>query len=690
MAIEEALKQALLSLPLPQALDVLHTQLLSCMCVSSPRRESPNMGASPIACYLSPVEGSRTTSIAPPIFRCWIGRKVFPNMAILDFKCDSLPWASSYILGTKGRSQFGFSPGNLLQLVFATAEPFVSESPYFGFSLFLTSVTAKGRVMEENPDEQIDASGSQVTQFSGILLPFLLKSNTLDGTEINQMYLPLFSKKEQLQELVTFPPLDTRSFYMPLSAPRGLLSQLQQVPFFRIPKTLGWPFLDSPMPPFSPPPISLQPLQDLLAVLPYFLPSRIRGLLPMEYNEGTLPWKYSLKALSYLVHHGILPGTSSDSMDHTYTWPLDWTPRDFTGNDVTGMQNHLPETYALITSLGATFLKRLTHALLARDGHFASLLLSTIWGLTAGHISLCVQGIFGSGKTYNSSLLVIILSTVLGLPTLISSKPNLPLATAADTICDLLQDAPASTRQQYARCIAGSLTATTPIDYMAADRAQLFKDDSPLRCLILTHGFALRQLCTAYSSIPDFIAKVRLSIIDEGQQGGQAGFTALAANLPRSCLQIFTGDKEQTRAGTGGDPLKETLLSRLAQKAIGFLGGPNPRLPAEMLSTFATALRTDTTLKPLLPTDPAPTAFDLIEVLATKPFPVSLAPSSVRAAEGLTDTAGVLLHLILPHSLRCPADTYFTQVWFSAGSERAKVFLTFAQNLKIRKNQKWI
>ena len=177
----------------------------------------------------------------------WVARSLL-NMAILDFKCDSLPWASSYIKGTEGRSQFDFSPGNLLQLVFPTREPFVSESPYFGFALFLTSVTAKGRVMEEHPDEQTDASGSQVTQLSGILLPFLLKCTTIDGTEINQMYLPLLSKKEQLQELVTFPPLDTRrSFYMPLSAPRGLLSQLQQVPFFRIPKTLGWPFLDSPM-----------------------------------------------------------------------------------------------------------------------------------------------------------------------------------------------------------------------------------------------------------------------------------------------------------------------------------------------------------------------------------------------------------------------------------------------------------
>lgn len=35
---------------------------------------------------------------------------------------------------------------------------------------------------------------------------------------------------------------------------------------------------------------------------------------------------------------------------------------------------------------------------------------------------------------------------------------------------------------------------------------------------------------------------------------------------------------------------------------------------------------------------------------------------TVREAEGLEAKAGVVLHLILPHSLRCPADTYFTQV----------------------------
>ena len=666
LAVEDALKQSLLSLPLPQALDVLHTQLLSCICVSTPRRETsapgPNQGAPPIACYLCPVDGSRTTRSPPPVFRCWIGRKVSPNMAILDFKCDSLPWAASYIKGTAGRSLFGLSPGNFIQLVFPTTEQFLSDAPYFGLALYLTSVTTKGRVLEEQPEEQTDSGGSQVTQFSGILLPFL-KSTTQSGTLIHQMHLPLFAKREQLHELVTFPPLDmARTFYMPLSSPRGLFSELLKVPFYRIPKTLGWPFLDSPMPSFTPPSVSLQPLHNLLSVLPYFLPSQVRSQIPPEYHIGTHPAQYSLNALSYLVHEGILPGTQSDHMHHTYEWPLDWSPRVLESPEVVAMQSSMPETYALLTSLGATFLKRLTHALLARDGHFSALLLSAIWGLSAGHTSLCVQGIFGSGKTYNSSLLVVILSTVLGLPTLISSEPNLPLATAADTICDLLQDAPSSTLQQYARCLAGSLTATTPIDYLAADRAQLFKEDSPLKCLILTHGFALRHLCQSYSPIPTFISRVRLSIIDEGQQGGQAGFTALAANLPRSCLQLLTEDSEQTRAGTGGDPLKEALLHCLAQKSIGFLGGPGPRLPAEMLHSFTAALRTDATLKPLLPTDPSPTAFDLLEILAMHAFPVSLCPSSVREAEGLTPTAGVLLHLILPHSLRCPADTYYTQV----------------------------
>ena len=106
-------------------------------------------------------------------------------------------------------------------------------------------------------------------------------------------------------------------------------------------------------------------------------------------------------------------------------------------------------------------------------------------------------------------------------------------------------------------------------------------------CLILTHGSLLRDLCRDYPQIRTFLEACRLAINDESQQGGHAGFTILATCLARACLQIVTGDREQTRAGTEGDQLRESLLKRLAHKGIGFLGEPPPRLPSEIIASFA-------------------------------------------------------------------------------------------------------
>ena len=57
----------------------------------------------------------------------------------------------------------------------------------------------------------------------------------------------------------------------------------------------------------------------------------------------------------------------------------------------------------------------------------------------------------------------------------------------------------------------------------------------------------------------------------------------------------------------------------------------------------------------------------LAAALAAHPVPDVYFPKTVHDAEGLQsypipDTKGILMHLILPHSLRCPADAYFTQV----------------------------
>ena len=107
------------------------------------------------------------------------------------------------------------------------------------------------------------------------------------------------------------------------------------------------------------------------------------------------------------------------------------------------------------------------------------------------------------------------------------------------------------------------------------------------------------------------------------------------------------------------DGIWEALVDLLAHKAIGFLGGSKPHLPSSMIHSLFQALRTAQASN--LPQD-RDSPFDLLQYLCDSSLPLSCLPATVWEAEGMVPTAGVTLHLILPHSLRCPADTYFTQV----------------------------
>ena len=355
------------------------------------------------------------------------------------------------------------------------------------------------------------------------------------------------------------------------------------------------------------------------------------------------------------------PGTKNQDGDieKTYDWPLNWELPDLTSDLCKGLSTCHPEIFQLLTSLYRRFISKFLISLLAADGHFLTLLLSTLWGLRGGFTTLCLQGIFGSGKTYCASMMLVVATSILGIPTLLTAEPNLPLFTAADTICDLLGDAPDTTRAQYARLLAQNIPVSTSIDYGQEDRANLFQDGSSPRCVLITQGGLLRQLCHSHSHLSNFIKKVRVAFNDESQQGGKAGFTVIGANLPCSCLQCLTEHQEQTKAGTGGEPLHKALVNQLAHKAIGFLGGSKPHLPSSMLFSLFKALRDAQVTG--LPAD-RDSPFDILQYLSDFALPISCLPTTVWEAEGMVPTAGVTLHLILPHSLRCPADTYFTQV----------------------------
>jgi len=133
----------------------------------------------------------------------------------------------------------------------------------------------------------------------------------------------------------------------------------------------------------------------------------------------------------------------------------------------------------------------------------------------------------------------------------------------------------------------------------------------------------------------------------KAQQGGQAGSTILASFLHRRCLQLLIGDKKQTRSGTGGEPTKEALLTKLAMKSIGFLNSPFPYLPSEFVTKLAMALRPITPFSTLLPDNPD--VHCLLSLLLSHTFPSALRPATVHQAEGVTAISDVMLNLYSPN-----------------------------------------
>ena len=427
-------------------------------------------------------------------------------------------------------------------------DDYPADCGFFSFALYITKVALKGRVVLENPDQVGDPSAAQVTQLVGIVLPFLLHNSVqIPGGKgvapvsqaLYQLRLPVLDRLNTTVETCVLPPISlSLSFLVPVSAFPGLFQHLVGVPFYRLPKTLGWPYSDAPLngalipdPPLAP--LNLAPLLSLLRVLPFFTPPSVRNKVT-NHLQGESGCHYTLDAIVYILEKGMRPGTkkTDGDIETTYDWPLNWEIPDFTSDLCKGLSTHHPEVFQLLTSLGRRFIAKFLIALLAADGHFITLLLSTLWGLRGGFTTLCLQGIFGSGKTYCASMMLVIATSILGIPTLLTAEPNLPLYTAADTICDLLREASDPVRAQYARLLAQNIPVSTPIDYGQEDRANLFQENSPLRCVLITQGGLLRQLCHSYSHLSTFIKKVRLAFNDESQQGGKAGFTVIGANLP--------------------------------------------------------------------------------------------------------------------------------------------------------------
>ena len=133
-------------------------------------------------------------------------------------------------------------------------------------------------------------------------------------------FSPVLDRLNTTVETCVLPPISlSLSFFVPVSAFPGLFQHLVRVPFYRLPKTLGWPYSDAPLngalipdPPLAP--LNLAPLLSLLRVLPFFTPPSVRNKVT-HYLQGESGCHYTLEAIVSILAKGMRPGTKKTDGD---------------------------------------------------------------------------------------------------------------------------------------------------------------------------------------------------------------------------------------------------------------------------------------------------------------------------------------------------------------------------------------
>ena len=279
-----------------------------------------------------------------------------------------------------------------------------------------------------------------------------------------------------------------------------------------------------------------------------------------------------------------------------YDWPLVWDlngftcilePRSFLAPRLSTHSALL----SLLLDLGSHFTRALIASLLAPYGHFPGLLLATLTGVEAGHTTLCVQGIFGSGKTYSASLLLVVLSSILNVNCVLTAEPNLPSQPLSKSSILFCRTPPPT--------FEINMHVGWPIKLNP-----LPPSTAPLKTAL--NSYITTQLSAA-SSLPKvpyqgtFVGstlhfKVSWQVVallsmrkpnTEARQDPPSSLAFLTVAVWNYSLET----KSRPAPALGANLQREVLLTKLAMKSVGFLNSPFPSLPSEFVEKLAKALR---------------------------------------------------------------------------------------------------
>ena len=243
------------------------------------------------------------------------------------------------------------------------------------------------------------------------------------------------------------------------------------------------------------------------------------------------------------------------------------------------------------------------------DGHVVAATSAVALALATGKLDVCVQGLFGAGKSRAAAILL------LGLMALdtegechfqVVCKEN----TGARSFIEMVEylEFPTEMYQRIGRIVSdreAQNAASTYFDIRHSARSERLQQ---CRLLVMTGGSFANDRCSTFPTLDTWLSKLVLTIFDEAQQfGGDREVTTIAM-LPPTCLVVCMGDAQQTPGGIAkGHDQFAISRKQLMMRKHG-LRCPQKDVTPHSLSTVLCALLQEVD-------DPSATA--LAEVLAS-------------------------------------------------------------------------
>ena len=184
------------------------------------------------------------------------------------------------------------------------------------------------------------------------------------------------------------------------------------------------------------------------------------------------------------------------------------------------------------------------------DGHVVAATSAVALALATGKLDVCVQGLFGAGKSRAAAILL------LGLMALdtegecnfqVVCKKN----TGTRSFIEMVEylEFPTEMYQRIGRIVSdreAQNATSTYFDIRHSARSDRLKQ---CRLLVMTGGSFANDRCSTFPTLDTWLSQLVLTIFNEAQQFGGDREVTTVAMLPSTCLVVWMGDAQQTPGG---------------------------------------------------------------------------------------------------------------------------------------------